>query len=421
MLASERIIAPILLTALTLLTPPDASACSKIPFSYARSPDIAHFIASATSDTVLAGAGAVDYRLAPGHFGPATERPIHGQVVELRRTGGLAAERLDGRTRAVLVPWDYAADCTPTPWARSARWIEFEDHGLYVATLRDPEFWAGGLPTFDIHIPQYQPFPQRFDDQDWFPTDAGDLTVDELFALYDVLPAAPLDATPEEAIRPLLDWVERNPVLAGRFPAPLLIGINLHGSENARIRGLESPVAGTYRLAIQAPGRAPETIFLRTRLTPTGSWNLLEPADGADRPVRPTYLGYNLLAGAARTQDELPAESTGPWEHGSHGYIAVAELPEVTTDGQQVWSGDIDSRLLAIPDDPALHDIKMLIRQTRLDRRRAPLPFEPPARFTLGPDGAVRLRQVIELGDGSRITIEGERVSETVIVEAPGS
>ncbi len=410
-----------LIAALLLSFPIDASACSKMAYRTVASPGTSHFIAVATPDTVLAGAGAVEYRVAPGHFGPATERSIHGQVVELKRTGGPAAERLEGHTHALLVPWDYGSDCVPTPWANSARWVDLGEPGLFIADLRDAEFWAGDLPTFDIHVPQYQPFRHRPEDRRT-PRDAEAMTMDELFSLYDVLPVARPGVSPDEAIRPLLAWARQNPELAGRHPAWSVLGINLYSAESARIRALESPIAGTYRLTLHVPGRSPETIFLRTARHPNSGWSR-RPVDADSQSIaRPSYVGYHLSAVVARELEDLPSGMTESGESIGRGYIAVEQegSPRATA-GERVWRGEIELLMFAraFPDDPELQRVQALDWARYRARSRAGLPPEARARFTLEPDGSLRVRQVTELEDGSRLTLAGERVSDTTLETGP--
>lgn len=137
-------------------------ACSKVGFLGVRLDRDAHFIAVATPDSVYAGAGTVKYAVAPGHSGPLGDRRIYGQVVRVERIGGLAAPLLQRSvSKVVVVPWDYAADCTPVPWTRSTAWLPANERGLLTATLRDSAFWTNGIPTFDVHTPDMQPYPQR--------------------------------------------------------------------------------------------------------------------------------------------------------------------------------------------------------------------------------------------------------------------
>src|SRR5687768_4799114 len=105
---------------IALAVPAASHACSKVGFHAMRSASTAHFIAMPMADTVFAGAGSVRYVVAPGHSGPAGARAVFGQVVSVERIGGLASRTLRQPVRrVVLVPWDYGADCTPTPWTKS--------------------------------------------------------------------------------------------------------------------------------------------------------------------------------------------------------------------------------------------------------------------------------------------------------------
>ncbi len=174
--------------ALTLaLAARPARACSMIPFSTARYPEVAHIIGAAEGDTVQAGRG--DVRAASDHRGTPAAGAVWGQVVRVERLGGLAAGRLPGGTdRVVLVPWSYGADCRTMDWVGSARWAPVGTRGLYTASLRDRAHWVGGVPTLDVFTPGDDPFPDGY--EPWMGGNGDLLTVDELFELMEILPVA---------------------------------------------------------------------------------------------------------------------------------------------------------------------------------------------------------------------------------------
>ena len=109
---------------------------------------------------MLAGTGSVAFRVALGHFGPATDRQVFGLAIDVERVVGPAKRRLPTRiARVLIVPWDYGADCQPTPYARSVRWVSEGTRGMFSATLRPKAEWVGGVPTLDAFTPELDPYP----------------------------------------------------------------------------------------------------------------------------------------------------------------------------------------------------------------------------------------------------------------------
>ncbi|HLA14005.1 MAG TPA: hypothetical protein VJZ25_03195, partial [Gemmatimonadaceae bacterium] len=221
----------------------------------------AHFIAVSTPDSVYAGPGTVKYIVAPGHSGPLGDRRIYGQVLRVEKIGGLAAPLLQRSvTEVVVVPWDYAADCTPVPWTRSSVWLPPDERGLLTATLRDSAFWANGIPTFDVHTPDMQPYPQRAAQQMRrrnVPPDTL-MSIEEFFSLLEILPEQrELADSAERAVKPLFHWARANPELARLYPAAAALGRARSAVVNALVRAIRSPLVGTYRLSFRV-GERPE-------------------------------------------------------------------------------------------------------------------------------------------------------------------
>jgi hypothetical protein len=406
----------------TALSASEARACSLSGFPTSRSPDGVHFIATATADTLFAGPGAVRYEVAPGHFGAPGDRTVYGQVVEVERAGGATA-RVPGRfTRAVVVPWDYGADCRPTPWTRSARWVEPGTRGLYVASLRDPAHWVDGIPTFDVHTPDSDPFPQHVEPWRLEDEEGGTLellTADQTFALMDLLPLrAEEDADPRKAARPLLEWARANPALARRYPATEILHYVRAGAESDMLGEIDPPLAGTYRFTATLAGRAPVTFFARTRSAPTTEWDpspVPTQPDDPTEPRRPT--GYTMLAAGAPTAESLPVDVGATRRMDREGYFSVLMEPERMADGTQVWRGSIDVELVArqFPADPVIGQFAKDDFERFRERIGKELPEETRARFVLAPDGSVRAEQTTDLGGGRVLTIRAERISRDVI------
>ena len=230
--------------ALLMVAPTTARACSKLPFLTVQMPRGVHLVGTVQADTVAAGPGDVRYAVSAGHYGPARERPIYGQVVEIERIGGLAARGLAPAVkRVVLVPWGYGPDCRPTPWTRSARWVAPGTRGLFTATLRDPAHWAGGLPTFDVHTPGGNPYPQAVAPGLHDRTADSILAVHDYFSVLEMLPTLEqARSSPAEAYQPLFRWAEQRPELARRYPASEILGYARHEIGSQR---LQSPGGGS--------------------------------------------------------------------------------------------------------------------------------------------------------------------------------
>lgn len=212
-------------------SPASAGFCSLVPVAALRDASVSFFVATAKSDTVAAGAGPVRPSRFGGHWGPANNRAIYGQVVTIHELGGAAAAVAESSfarraTReAVAVPWDYDPACQPVPWARSARWVIDARPGFYRARLRPSEGWTGGRPTYDVYHADIEPYPHGlFFQRGYRGTDsaqmATSLTATEYFGLYAALPdAATRRCDPQRASLQLTDWEAAHPDQAGRFPA----------------------------------------------------------------------------------------------------------------------------------------------------------------------------------------------------------
>lgn len=421
----------LLLLAVAVAYPGRVYACTKWGFTGVQSPNLAHMIARANADTLQAGPGAVEHAKAPGHFGPAVERTIYGQVVAVERLGGLAAAKLDRRTtRVVLVPWDYGADCTPTPWARSARWVQPGERGFFVAELRNRKDWVGGLPTFDVHDPGTQPFPGRgarkVTGQAMHPDSV--LSIEQMFTLAEVLPVAErFRRTPMEALASLLAWAQANPDLARRYPANEILSQNLYAAEGARIRSIVPPVAGTYRfeaVLADSVGRtdSPRVFYARTRAHADHGYNPAPEREASDQPRDPLHVrrapGYYILATGALRPDSLPIDlSRRRIER--EGWMAMLAQPEVTDGKREEWRGEVEVGLLAahFPADSAVQRFRRAAGEESYQRYREGFPRRADALFVRTPDGRVHVEQVLRLDDGRTLILRGERISQDVVQE----
>ncbi len=209
--------------------------CSVVPFSGLRSSQLTYFIGTATSDTVEAGPGSVQFNLEEGHSGRPQPRTIYGQVVRAERIGGAHADLLrehfarSSSPEVVLVPWDYDAGCDRSLWPQSAHWIEPGQPGFFTVELRPREHWVGERPTFDAFMAAMEPYPHAaFYRYGYGGTDAlrstPSLTVEEYYALYEAMPDwREFDIAPRKSTEALWRWKRENPSLASKYPATKIL------------------------------------------------------------------------------------------------------------------------------------------------------------------------------------------------------
>ncbi|HYR11162.1 MAG TPA: hypothetical protein VEQ60_25500 [Longimicrobium sp.] len=378
------------------------------PVSFPLWQESVHLIATATPETVPAGPGAVQ-----------------GQVVRMERAGGPDAARLPaGADRAVLVPWGCGDDFITRPWTETARWVESGVRGLFWANLRPREQWVDGLPTLDVAEPLEQPY--TVDPEEWAGDPEAPLTVDEAFALMEVMPRRDAFlADPEAAVQPMLAWARAHPGPARRDPGSYVIGYLALKIRGVRLARLEPPVAGTYRFTLSVNGDAPRTFYARTWSSPRLEWDL-GPPEGPDYDamVNAPLAGYVLDVDGSASVDSLrrdPAWEAQPDGFGvlapPDGALSVREPPERGPDGASIWRGMVALEMAsqALPRDSTL--ARVVRADLRRWRRRAQAdePQEILARFVLGPDGSVTIEQTSRMDDGTVVVLRGERISRETI------
>ena len=233
--------------ALALGLPTPARACSKASFIGIRGSRYAHFIGVARGDTVAAGAGSVKYRTEGGHFGRGANRAIYGQRVAVEQLGtrrpGALRSLGDSVREAILVPWDNGGDCQPVPWSQTAQWILPGTRGFFSAALRDSADWVNGIPTFDVHTPEENPYPRALERGYMMlpPSEDPHLTAEQLLALYNVLPTSEeLERDAERAMAPLRQGRRDHPEEQTRFPVPSILQSVLWQAEYHRFVRPES-------------------------------------------------------------------------------------------------------------------------------------------------------------------------------------
>jgi hypothetical protein len=318
-----------------------AVRCSKAPHQFhLKGPRDTYVLGTPGADTVLAGRGDVTYVTGDGHFGPGPDRPIFGQRFLVERIGTPASASLPGNVASVIVvPWDYAADCRPTPWSRSAQWLPQAERGLVFGQLREPAHWVQGIPTLDVHVPQAQPYP-RAALRRTSPDSA--ITADEGFELMEALPeAARFQSALEESIESFRTWLAANPTIAQKYPAKDVIRGLVYNVETTLLKRIVPPVVGTYRLAAARPGQDSAIFFIRTYPRPSSAWNHTYAVSDPPLANFRTPAGYYLMVAAAASERELPTSQSNRAIR-QEGYFALPTEPRERPDGSREWAGRID-------------------------------------------------------------------------------
>jgi hypothetical protein len=216
---------------------PRPALCSLVPVAAYRDTATTFFVGVGAPDTVLAGRGSTRVGGGPGHWGRGTERPIFGQVVRVgHHLGGAASSALErafsktGTREVVIVPWDYAPDCEPVPWGRSARWVDSTQSGFFRVRPRPESQWVDGRPVLDAYWADLQPYPHGLFFQHGYRGTSAlktgpSLTPEEYFGLYAALPDQVQAARESDsALTALAAWERAHPELAGKYPAPQILG-----------------------------------------------------------------------------------------------------------------------------------------------------------------------------------------------------
>ncbi len=376
----------------------------------------AFILGRAGADTVLAGAGAVAFRVASGHFGPASNRQIFALAIDVERVVGPAKRLMPKRvSRVLIVPWDYGADCQPTPYARSARWVAVGVRGMFSASLRPTSEWVGGVPTLDVFTPELEPYPVGQVQQAARRRAGADsaLTVDDMLELMDNLPdAQAMRRDPERASQSLYAWVRADTVRSRLYPVRQILSWVKYSRQKFLLRKIHHPVIGTYRFTLTMDGSTPVTIFARTEETPNGNWSHRTPHSDDPMVAEPWDL-YDYLFFIAQSEAALPsgcgAYSVMPPPE-SYLYL-FADAPTKSRDGATypAWI-ELNAFARAFPADSALTAFDSLAFNPFVNR-----PVRLIGNVTSATDGVTRFSQAETLSDGRRLVVTGERVSRLVI------
>lgn len=383
--------------------------CTPVPVPLDRSSDDVFFIGAPLPDTILAGAGDEKWTTGPGHSSFGRARKIYGQLVQIEQLRGMSRDRLPAETKTVvLVPWDYGADCSTVVWGKSARWVAPDTHVVFRARLRARDQWANGMPTLDVHLPQYSLYP--FDQRRLYmlnDTALNDLTIEQVLDLYERLPFdSLLMAFPDSAIRPLEAWARDNPSLATRQPARTILEFVRFDVEERRISMIKSPIIGTYRFVFRVPPGDSLVMYARTEertwSTERGRFEFGTPEDSAWQDV-PT--GYTLRTAWAESARRLPRDGR---KYSSLLFVSL--LPILETKDSTVWRGNeeaLDREL-----NPDFWNRVIYPRYyPQIRRMRNKDWYNMPGFWTVYRNGTVRYRHDVERNGVTIFSIVGERIS----------
>ena len=395
------------------------------PVVAVSSPSTAYLLARATSDTVPTGPGDVKYVLAPGHFGPAGDRPIYGLRLNVERIAGAARATIpSGTTRVIVVPWDYDAACSPVPFTRSARWISAELRGVVRAELRDRRHWVNGEPTLDVFSPTtsvYAPdHAPVFAYGRAIPADST-LTLAEMLIVADVLPnTVAMARDVPAALQPFVTWARANPGVAARHPAREIASTLGYSLQNRQMATVRHPASGTWRFRLQFDDHAPLTVYGRTWRAPSSGQYAVPRGPPPDPFDMPPYDRYSLLMSVSADSAGLlsSCEARGIYPE-RESYFTVHARPADSASRERVYLGDIElsafSRVFTEDSVVRVIDAATFENYSARAQRNAPSEELITGRVTVEANGTARLAQADVLGDGRRITITGERVSLVVV------
>ncbi len=396
-------------------------ACSLSPFrTYAESRSV-FVLGRAGTDTLFAGAGDVAYSVQPGHYGGASARDVYGLITHVERVVGPAAARLPaGVTKVLLVPWDYGADCKPTPYAQSARWVEEGRRGIYTARLRAESLWVSGIPTLDVFAAPREPYAPGAPAPDALrriPADSM-LSLDDVLQVLGTLPEfASMQRDADAATRALFAWARANPSQAMMYPVSYIIRTIVYQANALRLRTVQHPAIGTYRLTVAVNGTPAATVFARTMSTPS-SGNWFRPTTRwNDRFSPPPYDTYDLYSHLADSEASLPAVCQSAMES-PQAYFSVKVRPEADSQPRgATYLAQAEMYMFArvFPRDTALRTLVRPSDSVYSARSERDELHRIPGAIRIGINGEARLFQQETMADGRRISVVGVRVSAVTV------
>ncbi|MEZ4379680.1 MAG: hypothetical protein R3B35_15495 [Gemmatimonadales bacterium] len=404
-----------------LAMPSMTGRCSLVPgFFPGRGPESVLFLAVPTPDTLKAGPGAVVQGEGGGHSGNGRREAIYGQRYRVVRAAGRGL--LDSPAappEVVLVPWDYDAGCAPVPWARTARWMMTDDTVLIRADRRDPEDWAGEVPTFDVTaVPQAVYTGERWQalgERLLYSAEADSGTPpppvnspEELFEFLLRLPDPDAIRRGDETVLDTIQtWAFRHDSIARHQPARRMLAALRVDVRTARLMRAPVPMRGTWRLRIELRSGTELTLWLRTEERP------FAPDDRAWPDDLPGPTGYKLdfqFASGGSTPPEVE------WVPGTWYLTIETSDPE----SERAWRFGMEFAefLSTHPESAALKSLHHAWVERMRPLWSAGKGFdELPGQIALTPNGGAVLRIGWDSdGDGlDDVVVRGERVSMEVV------
>ncbi len=211
--------------------------CTRVGFLAPLAERAAFFLGVALPDTVRVGRAPFLIPDAQGHYGRASRRAQYGQLVRVTRYGGpglpLSAER---DSLAVVVPWDYDAQCRAIRWTQSDRFVAPGTLLFFQPTLRERADWVGGRPTFDAFVPEAAAFPNA--NSSVVRAGRVELLAPELlFELYRRVPTR--QAVKQHgwaAVTPVLEWARAHLPSVEAYPVRWILDELARAADRARPR-----------------------------------------------------------------------------------------------------------------------------------------------------------------------------------------
>lgn len=377
-----------LAAAAALLGAAPAHACEVDLYPGVRVSGITYVAAAATADSAIEGSGV---------------RARAGQVMRVERTvGGMASAPPVAGTRAVFVPHASGADCSPVPWNGSSLWVTPGRRVVIAAFLRPSREWIGGVPTFDVHHADAQPYPGGLPAARWSAPDSI-LNEDDLLDFISAWPTAEADSADARGARePLWAWARANPALAALQPARGVLLDRCDDLERRSLRSAPTPFSGIYRVSVRLGQQRPRETLIRVPL---------HPADivrsEADEPP-PTDCDGGGIRGY--TWSIIAGEDASDAQQGALVLLTGSARLDSTA---RTWRGEIEPPLFArlFPDDTGFARFSRAW-QTAMndvyDRGEVPAPS---GMVELLPDGSARICQTTVLEDGTRLTVSAVRIA----------
>jgi len=427
----------LLFTALVCVTPADA-----------RGQDTGSIGACYQSQLLLGRALAdsieVDRGAAFRTLSPSPETVLGGQKFVIER----AVPSLPSDT-VVLVRWTPSPDSPPFWSDRREDAVEPGARRVAMGVVREPEHWAGGLPTLDFLGDVYPepPNPRRAQAD----TSGGVMTVDEYFDFCSMEVDLALVGAGDWSrdIEPMA-WARRSGGAWRRYPAFSHLYSWARRIELARILAAPVDVGGTYAAELELPSGRRLAFSFRTSSKAEYPLTRRTPAGPSIAPWEFRELGYRVRFWIALEGGELPLVQGDPFTppclfagwtpsparrsllpNGRLFPLPSEEMDQSCFRATRPWEVRVpteagDPRLGVIypemltdifPDDEEISALIELYHSRVPERYNAGEELPTPGRFSTAPTGAIEFRQTIEAEPGRVARISAVRTSEEAVLE----